>query len=70
VFLFSGNGTFKKSFGSYGSGDGQLKAPYGICCDKFGNIFVADHYNDRISLYSKDGEFICHILTKEDEHIP
>ena len=67
VFLFSGNGTFKKSFGSYGSGDGQLKAPYGICCDKFGNIFVADHYNDRISLYSKDGEFICHILTKEDE---
>lgn len=67
VFLFSGNGTFKKSFGSYGSGDGQLKAPYGICCDKFGNIFVADHYNDRISLYSKDGEFICHILTKDDE---
>jgi hypothetical protein len=44
--------------GTYGTEDGQFKAPCGISLDKVGNIYVADHENHRIQKFTNDGQFI------------
>ena len=48
--------------GVYGfSGDGgqatsaQLKSPYGVAVDASGNLYIADHFNDRIRKVGADG---------------
>ncbi|KAJ8322414.1 hypothetical protein KUTeg_000023 [Tegillarca granosa] len=64
--IFDKNGAFVKSIGRYGKGDGFMKSPHGVTSDSHGNIIVADHYNDRVSLFSRGGEFICHLVTAED----
>ncbi|VDN03240.1 unnamed protein product [Thelazia callipaeda] len=46
------------SFGSEGTGDGQLCRPWGICCDNKGRIVVADRSNNRIQLFDKEGNFL------------
>ena len=35
-------------FGSLGSDTGQFNHPHGICCDKYGTVYVADTDNDRV----------------------
>lgn len=67
IFMFDKYGEFKQTIGSYGTKDGELKSPYGVCCDIHGNVYVADHYNDRISHFTRDGTFVCHIVTKHDD---
>ena len=47
------------SFGSEGSGDGEMNMPWGICVAPDGSVFVADWRNDRIQQFSADGEFIA-----------
>ncbi|MCK4396999.1 right-handed parallel beta-helix repeat-containing protein [candidate division WOR-3 bacterium] len=48
IIYGDGNDNWIKSFGEYGSGDGQFKSPRGIASDALGNVFVADYGNDRI----------------------
>ena len=46
-------------FGSSGTGQGQFDDPFDIAvCSKTGNIAVADSQNDRIQLFSSDGNFL------------
>jgi hypothetical protein len=40
--------TFSSSFGSSGSGDGQLKGPTGTAVDAAGNLWVVDTNNNRV----------------------
>ena len=54
-------------FGSYGRRDGQFKFPYGVASDEDGKLYIADHFNNRVSLFSKDGDFIEHLLTADDQ---
>jgi len=35
-------------FGSPGEDTGQFNHPHGICCDKYGTVYVADTDNDRV----------------------
>jgi tripartite motif-containing protein 71 len=42
VLVLGADGTFLASFGSPGTGDGQLRFAYGILLDGKGNIYVAD----------------------------
>lgn len=44
-------------FGTEGENDGELCRPWGICCDKNGNIIVADRSNNRIQIFHSDGTF-------------
>ncbi len=46
------------SFGSFGSGDGQLNTPTGAAVDATGNIFVAEFGNNRIQTFSPGGGFL------------
>ena len=53
------------TFGGYGQAGGQMMNPWGATITKQG-ILVADNLNYRISLYSTEGKFIKHILTRND----
>jgi hypothetical protein len=62
IQVFTGDGEFITSIGSEGSGDGQLKYPAGIALDQnpvrvtvdlYGKIFVSDHSNNRVQVFSK-----------------
>ena len=44
--------------GTYGGGEGQLFHPIGLCIDNNGDAYVADYINNRVSVFSKDFNFI------------
>jgi DNA-binding beta-propeller fold protein YncE len=44
------------SFREGRSSEAEFNAPVGVATDERGNVFVADTYNDRIRLITKDGE--------------
>ena len=55
ISIFSANGEKIKSFGSKGSGPGQLDHPHGVTMDGEGNILVCEYGNDRIQKFSSSG---------------
>ena len=50
--------SFVRSFGSSGSGDGQLNGPADVAVDSFGNVWVADTFNNRVEEFSSTGTFL------------
>lgn len=55
MFKFS---TFSGTFGRKGSGMGQFRHPWGIACDRTGNVYVADSFNNQIQVFIAEGEFL------------
>ena len=51
VSMFTATGQYIRSFGSKGSGDGQLKDCIDIAIDKDQNILVADGGNNRLQMF-------------------
>jgi DNA-binding beta-propeller fold protein YncE len=51
------NGKWLMSFGTPGSGPGQLNTPHSIAADAEGNIYVADRGNGRIQVFDGNGKF-------------
>jgi DNA-binding beta-propeller fold protein YncE len=58
VHRFSPTGELKQSWGVSGIGPGQFHLPHGIAASADGRIFVCDRENDRIQIFSPDGEYI------------
>ena len=56
VVKISKDGVWQKAFGTYGSGDGQMRTPHGIAAG-YGHIFVADRNNNRIQVFDYDLNF-------------
>lgn len=48
--VFDSKGQFLHQFGSRGKADGEIWYPAGVCIDKSGQIYVADHGNNRIQV--------------------
>ena len=48
--------SYRRSFGAYGSGQGQIQNPRGVAVDKgqVGDMYVADTYNHRVQLWRRD----------------
>jgi sugar lactone lactonase YvrE len=61
VLKFDRNGTFIKSWGGKGNGPGQFDVAHGIAIDARGQLWVTDRENQRIQLFSPDGDFIREI---------
>ena len=55
---FSG-GVLLRSFGTAGSGNGQLNSPCGMAVDSAGDIWVADTGNDRIEEFDSSGNYLA-----------
>jgi RHS repeat-associated protein len=49
---------FSGSFGSFGSGNGQLNTPRGVAADKKGHVWVVDRANNRVEEFSEKGEYL------------
>ncbi len=49
---------FLRSFGSYGSGPGELTFPVGVGTDAAGNAFVVDRTNHRVCKFDPEGAFL------------
>ena len=49
-----------KRIGTEGGGEGQLDNPRGLCIDYNGDVYTADSWNNRVSVFSKDLKFLNH----------
>lgn len=55
ISKFSPDGTFIKSWGSWGFGTGEFRAPHSLSMDSQGRLFVADRGNRRIQIFDQEG---------------
>jgi sugar lactone lactonase YvrE len=58
VHKYDSEGQYLSSWGEPGDGPGQFQIPHGICIDKRGLVYVADRENNRIQIFTPEGEFI------------
>src|SRR5262245_2652704 len=58
VTVWTADGDPLASFGTAGSGPGQLREPWGIAVDGSGDVWVADHGNHRIQRFSASGDWL------------
>lgn len=63
IVKFSKDGTFLKSWGTKGSGLGQLLIPHSIVMDARGRLLVANRGNKRIEIFDQDGTYIDQITS-------
>ena len=69
IAKFDKNGSWIKSFGSYGMGGehanenpGQFRNPHNMQLDRQGNVYAADRGNRRIQVFDSDGKFLRFIF--------
>lgn len=62
VHHFDKDGNLLNSWGEVGSGPGQFQLPHGIALDNDENVIVCDRENDRLQIFSREGELL-HIWT-------
>ncbi len=58
VHRFRADGTLVQSWGEPGTGPGQFNLVHGVAVAADGRVFIADRENDRIQIFSPDGEFL------------
>ena len=58
ISIFSPSGEKIRTFGSWGSAQGQFNEPRGVAVDGDGDILVADESNHRIQKFTGDGKFL------------
>ena len=64
VHRFGADGALLKSWGEPGEGPGEFMLPHGACVDNRGNVLIADRENDRVQVFTQDGEFVAQWPTK------
>lgn len=55
---FAKDGTHIATYGSYGTGDGQFTAAFGLTTDATGNIYVVDSNGHRVQVLDPTGNFL------------
>ncbi len=58
VHQFSARGELRRSWGAPGSEPGQFMLPHSVSVHHDGRVFVCDRENDRIQIFSPEGEFL------------
>src|SRR5207244_6493615 len=54
---FTSLGSPITEWGTYGSGDGEFRFPYGIAANSDGNLYVTDRDNYRVQKFSSTGSY-------------
>lgn len=58
IFKFSKDGKLLTSWGSRGTGPGQMDQPHALAMDSKGRLFVADRGNNRLYIYDQNGKLL------------
>ena len=58
IVKFAPDGRYLGEFGTPGKDRGQLEVPHALAFDSKGRLFVADRWNNRVSVFTQDGKFI------------
>jgi hypothetical protein len=58
IVKYTTDGEYVMEFGSVGTGPGQFDLIHGIAVDRNGRIYVSDRMNQRIQVFTEDGEYI------------
>jgi NHL repeat len=58
VHRFDPSGDLVESWGQPGTGPSQFRTPHGLWAHRDGRIFVADRENDRIQIFTGDGQYM------------
>jgi len=58
VHRFSAEGMLIDSWGQPGEARGEFRIPHGLGIDRSGRLYVADRENNRVQIFSADGEWI------------
>jgi len=58
IHRFTAEGKLRYSWGEPGTGPGQFNLPHGVCLDAAGRVLIADRENDRIQLFTQEGEYL------------
>jgi hypothetical protein len=59
ILKFTKDGKLIKTFGEWGSGNGQISSPHAIAVDSQDRLYVADRSNSRVDVFDKDGKFLA-----------
>jgi DNA-binding beta-propeller fold protein YncE len=59
IHHFDPDGNLLHSWGEPGTGPGQFHLPHDLCVLSDGRVVVADRENDRLQVFSADGEFVA-----------
>jgi len=59
IVKFTKDGKFIKTWGTKGSGPGELDIPHAIAMDSQGRLFVGDRQNNRIQIFDQEGNVIA-----------
>lgn len=58
IIRYNAQGEFLMKWGSQGTGPGQFDLIHGLAIDRTRRVYVSDRSNDRIQIFTEDGEFI------------
>lgn len=58
IVKFAPDGRYLGEFGTPGKDRGQIEVPHALAIDSKGRLFVADRWNNRVSIFTQDGKFI------------
>jgi sugar lactone lactonase YvrE len=58
VVKFRKDGTFVKAWGTKGKAEGEFTLPHCVQIDAQGQLHVADRENDRVQVFTQDGQFV------------
>ena len=52
------DGRYLGEFATAGKGRGHIEVPHALAIDSKGRVFVADRWNNRVSIFTPDGKFV------------
>lgn len=58
IVKFAPDGRYLGEFGTAGKARGEIEVPHALAFDSLGRLFVADRWNNRVSIFTQDGKFI------------